>query len=261
MKKYKPMIIGCGNQGAGANQQPDERKIINFADAFSRHPGFDKICFVDQKNRKAYDAMRKFGGWATTIRYACEFLGAEIAIVTTPDDDHYMALKQLAKYPLKLVICEKPLCTDLEQAREIVQLYRDKGIPLMCDYTRCFIPELRELKNKNPQYGVCLFNRGWLHSGSHGVGFFKMLGIDKYKLTEVKEDYRVWDLAVMFEDGTHWTEHRIKDEPVPEYYDNHMKYVVENAYNFLEGKEPIKCTGEDGLAVLEKCFELMEERK
>jgi hypothetical protein len=46
--------------------------------------------------------------------------------------------------------------------------------------------------------------------------------------------------------------------PVPEYYDNHMKYVVDNAYNFLEGRESLKCTGEDALRSLEICYELME---
>jgi hypothetical protein len=38
-----------------------------------------------------------------------------------------------------------------------------------------------------------------------------------------------------------------------------MKYVAENAYNFLEGKEELKCTGEMALKSLEMCFELMNK--
>ena len=44
---------------------------------------------------------------------------------------------------------------------------------------------------------------------------------------------------------------------VPDYYDFHTRYVIENAYNFLEGKEELLCTGEDAL----KALEIMEELK
>jgi hypothetical protein len=36
-----------------------------------------------------------------------------------------------------------------------------------------------------------------------------------------------------------------------------MWHVTENAHNFLEGREALKCTGEDSLRSLEICFELM----
>jgi hypothetical protein len=35
------------------------------------------------------------------------------------------------------------------------------------------------------------------------------------------------------------------------YYDHHTRHVIDNAYNFLEGKEELKCTMYDGLKALE----------
>jgi len=260
---YNVLICGLGGQGilADAPGSENEHKIISYAKAFSLHAATGLLCFDDKCNKKSIKAMQIYGGCATTLRYACECKNIDIAVISTPDDTHFGILKQLAEYSLKLVICEKPLTTDLQQAIEIVQLYKDKNIPLMIDNTRNFIPELRNLPNEHGKAisGYALFNRGLFHSAMHIFGFFRMLGCNNYKIRELDElDFRVWILSVTFEDGFIWSEERItNDMPVWSRYDHHMKYVVENAYNFLEGKEPLFYTGEEALKDIEECCKLM----
>lgn len=269
MGKYRPLLIGCGKQGVGEGQGEESNKIINFAHALSLHDGFDKICFVDKCNKKSAEAMEKYGGWATTIKYACEVLGADVAVVVTNDDQHYEILKQLAEYPLKLVLCEKPICADLDQAREIVELYKAKTIPLMVNYTRNFLPYYEDLKRmyEAGEFGKIVsanvvFNRGWKHTATHAISFLEWFFDSQYngKIMECETDYRIWQIDLYFE-KYHWREERIGDQPVWYYYDKSHWYVVENAYNFLEGKEPLKCTGEDALRSLGICYELMEGAK
>jgi hypothetical protein len=259
MNKYNVLIIGAGGQGAVADApgSQDENKIISYAHAFKDHNGFRLLGFKDSDMHKAAEAAI---AWKTD--YWSTWAGAiesYIVVVSTPDNTHYEILKQLANYPLKLVICEKPICSDLQQAKEIVELYKSKGIPLMCDYTRRFIPELQTLKQYGlPELAICEFNRGFLHSGSHAVDMFNMLEAKNIRLIEVPlESERIWKINLYWKDR-HWQEKRIGDDPVPSYYDMHMKYVVENVYNFLEGKEELKCTGEMALKSLEMCFKLME---
>jgi len=210
--------------------------------------------------------MEIYGGWATSTRYACEALGTNVAVVSTPDDYHYEILKELAEYPLKLVLCEKPICSDLQQAREIVQLYKAKGIPLCVNYTRNFLPYYEDLKQryKSGEFGRIVFanvvfNRGWLHSATHAISFLEWFFGGQYngKIMECETDYRIWQMDLFFE-KYHWREERIGDQPVWEYYDKSHWYVVDNVYQFLEGKEELKCTGEDGLRALEICYKLME---
>lgn len=248
--------MGSGGQGSEADQpgSANQNKYLSYAHALRDHPGFNLMGFDDtdkEKSAKAASAWNACGlpHWPIVT---------EVIVIATPDSTHYEQLKKAAQFQPELVICEKPLCTDLDQAREIVEMYKAKNISLMVDYTRRFIPELQALKNKEAQYGVCIYNRGLLHTGSHAVDFFEMLGVKKYKLEEATEDYRYWSIAVMFEDGTVWTEQRIKNDPVPEYYDLHMKYVVDNAYGFLEGKEELLCSGNDALKALKICFNLEE---
>jgi len=271
MKKYNTLIIGCGGQGCMCDAPGSENshKIISFAHAFSEHPGFDLVGFVDKDSGRSIKAIETWGGHSfCCTSHALDDFGVEVAIVATNDGQHYEILKQLASHPLKLVICEKPICTDLAQAREIVALYQAKGTPLMVNYTRRFIPELQELKRRYEagEFGKILdasysCNRGVLHTESHAIDFFNWFSNGELKILERNNfndnaKYRIWQIQLFFE-KYFWQEQRIGDMPVPAYFDRHMWYVAENAYNFLEGREPLKCDGEMALRALEKCFELM----
>ena len=274
-RKHSAIIIGCGGQGCMADAPGSENseKIISFAHAFAEHEGFFIFGFIDKDKEKANDATKIWGGNIySSIKNAFDVAKMEIygpidvAVVTTPDDHHYEILKELTDYPLRLVICEKPICNDLEQAREIVALYRAKGIPLMVNYTRNYLPYYENLKQRyeSGEFGKIVsanvvFNRGWEHTATHAISFLEWFFNSQYngKIMECETDYRIWQIDLYFE-KYHWREERIGDMPVWDYCDKQTWYVVDNAYNFLEGKEPLKCTGEDGLNALEICYELME---
>ena len=252
--------MGCGAQGAGVGQEKNPDKIINFAHALSEHDGFGFVVLYDKDYKKAKNAAEKWNfewtkGYMYPLQMDIDII--DIAIVTTPDNEHYKILKRLAGTRVKLVICEKPICEDLQQARKIVELYKAKEIPLMVNYTRRFLPYYDFLKLENPLTGICRFNRGWIHSASHAIDFFNMIGCKNYEMFESQSDERVWDIRVAYRNFV-FTEIRNGDEPVWDYYDKSHMHIINNAYEFLEGREEIKCTGEMALAALEKCYELME---
>lgn len=242
----KVLIIGCGGQGAfsDAKGSGNEHKTISFAKALKENGDFE-VYYFDKDLSKVSKAIEIWEGyWHTQESY-------DVVIISTPDDTHYESLIETIKLNPKLVICEKPLCNSVSEAKEIVKLYEEIGIPILVDYTRNFIPELIQLKGRKPIEAICYFNRGWMHTATHGISFFEMLGIKNYSLVEMPEGERYWNIEIKFEDGSLWQELRIGDMPVPSYYDHHTKYVIDNAYNFLEGKEELKCTAQDGLKALE----------
>jgi hypothetical protein len=253
-QKYSVLIIGCGGQGALADAPGtgNEHKFLSFAHAFSRHEGFEHISFYDINEDKMNIASKIWDGLCDD---GCHY---DVICIATPDITHYEELWATAKHHApKLVICEKPIGMDPMEAIGTVDRYKAYNIPLMVNYTRRFIPELQRFKEYSPIRGECRFNRGWVHTATHAIDFFNMLGIDDYTIEEVKSDERVWELSVQFKDGSVFYEKRNGNMPVPSYYDNHMMYVANNAYNFLQGKEPLLCTGVDALKALEKCYELM----
>lgn len=257
------LIVGLGGQGLGADLpgSGNEHKIISFTKAFSLHEGFEIIEACDPDEEKRNLAEKYYGIKTYTKLRECKEQ-FDVAVVATPDNYHYSILMQLAERKPKLVICEKPICEDLKQAKTIVELYKSKGITLMINYTRRFLPYYDYLKQcGKPIYATCMYNRGLLHTGSHAVDFFNMIGVDNFKLIEIPiEEYRVWDIKVYYEHHV-FSEIRTGDMPVWKYYDKTHWHIIENAYNFLEGKEPLKCTGEQALQALEICYKLMEGAK
>jgi len=273
---YKAVIIGAGNKGALSDMpgSGNEHKYLSYAHAVDDHPGFELSCIVDRepgKERLADNIWKP----KHMSRSSVELKGLrfDVAIITTPDETHYDVLKQLADYPLKLVICEKPICTNLQQAREIVELYRKKNIPILVDYTRRFIPDYRMRKAEIDAgnlgkfiEGYCYFNRGWLHTASHFIDMALWYNgsLDRITIHEIPTDYRwVYQWGMFYEKdfASENAVNFVKNPHVDTMYDKHLYYVMDNAYNFLEGKEPLFCTGEDALRTLEECYKRMERAK
>lgn len=278
--KYSVLIIGAGGQGSASDEpgSGNESKIISFAHACKEHPGFYINGFIDSDITKANEATKAWGGHIfSSIKNAfgvsqMETYGLiDVAIVSTPDDTHHEILKELANYPLRLVICEKPLCETVEQTKEIIALYKARGIPILVNYTRRFLPYYEELKRRYEagEFGELLFaqwncNRGILHTESHVHDFIEWFfnrevneTIDWDGDVLEKADYRIWQIQLFFE-KYFWQEQRIGDMPIWDYYDKTHWYVMDNAFEFLEGREPLKCDAEDGLRALEICYGLME---
>lgn len=253
-RKWNALIIGCGNMCC-LNDIPgsgNEHKTISFAKALKENGNFD-ILYYDNDTSKATKAIELWGG----NYYSNEIV--DIIIITTPDETHYDILKwNWIPNKCKLVIVEKPLCNNVAESKEIIELYEKAGIPILLDYTRNFIPQLIALKERNPIKAMCHFNRGWLHTATHGIDFFEMLGIKDYKIVEMPEGERFWNIDIEFEDGSTWNEQRIGGMPVPSYYDYHTRYVIDNAVGFLEGREELRCTMYDGLKALEIMERLCE---
>jgi predicted dehydrogenase len=292
---YNTLIIGAGNKGAlsDAPGTGNEHKYLSYAHAVKEHEGFELMGFADRYSTASNKAVDIWGSrcFCAPEEYCeeCEehfYHETDVFIIATPDNCHYEALKAIEDIKPKLVICEKPLCTNLQQAREIVELYRQKNIPILVDYTRRFIPEWRKHKAAidSGEYGKLITAYGrfndsymnpdmpaeekrrmaWFHTGSHMVDTALWLtGSADFDFQYVPSHYK-WLYQWMFCFEKSHVSETVGDftkEKVNTIYDPHLMYVVENAYQFLEGKEPLLCTGEDALKTLEECYKLMEGAK
>ena len=278
--QYSVMIIGAGSKGAlcDAPDTENAKKYISYAHAVTDHPGFSLAGFYDILPEMKENAEKIWGKGSGT---------PEVAVITTPDNAHYEYLKELAYMPLRLVICEKPICTKFHEAYEIVNLYEKKGTPILCDYTRRFIPHWQEHKRAIDAgeygkliYGCGIFNdsymdpnispekKRWdafLHSGSHMIDTALWLtGNADFDFRYIPSHYKWLYQWTFCYEHSHVSE-TVGDftrEKVNTIYDNHLMYVMQNAYGFLEGKEKLICTGWDAFKTLEKTYGHMswEER-
>ena len=253
---YNVYIIGAGNKGAlsDAPGSGNEHKSLSYAHAVKDHPAFKLVGFGDILPEMRIEAERIWNPEnSNTI---------DVVVITTPDNSHYDYLKGIADCGFGLVICEKPLCDNVEQAKEIVELYKKNNVPLLVDYTRRFIPEFRNHRNNIIQgnygnfiKGYLYFNRGWEHTASHFVDMCLWFNgsMDNIEITEIKTDYQwVYQWALFYEKDF-VSEHAVNfvKEKVPSKYDRHLYLVMDNVYQYLErNSDYLFCTGEDGLRAI-----------
>ena len=184
---YNVVIIGAGNIGAMFDK-PEDKEILTHANGFSKSPYFQLKGFYDVDKEKVQEAAKR---WNTKAFSSLEDALEDVDVVCccVPDEYHYDMLKLISNYPVKLVITEKPLTKTLEEAIEIQKLYRKT--PCIVNYSRRFLKEFQDLKEKISEYGHFLkgngyYGKGILHNGSHMIDLLEYLlgSIEGYEQPE-----------------------------------------------------------------------------
>ncbi|NPV91578.1 MAG: Gfo/Idh/MocA family oxidoreductase [Firmicutes bacterium] len=197
-EKLKVLIIGAGCIAALFDKPGDER-VLTHAHAVWKSDGFELVGFVDPQIDKARAAAEVWGGKA--FPDLVEAFGDErvdVAGIAVPDEFHYELLNEVARYPVRLVLAEKPLTRTLEEAEKVRKLYAEIGRPVLVNYSRRFVPEFEDLKIKiqSGEFGRFLngagyYGKGFLHNGSHMVDLMRhLLGEPTgWKVTGAVEDF------------------------------------------------------------------------
>ena len=80
----------------------------------------------------------------------------ECAFVCSPVDTHYSTVKKLLEYN-KHVFCEKPLCKDFNETKELVNLSEKKEVCLYTDYIYTVSPTINFIKKNINLVGKVLY--------------------------------------------------------------------------------------------------------
>jgi len=191
MKTYNVVVIGCGSIGAMKSDNidyPGSPNILTHANAVKRHPRTELLALIDTDKEKAKKAFIKWN--PKTVAGSFNLLKQsgyevpDIAIIAVPTETHYEILHQIYinnvnKMP-KLIIAEKPFCSELNQARSIAESYSDLGIPIVIDYIRRYAQGYKDIK-KQIDFGAfgktlncrVLYTRGMKHEGCHALDLMR----------------------------------------------------------------------------------------
>lgn len=166
--KLRVLVVGCGYWGA------KHVRVLNSL------PRVSHLTVVDTNPRARAAIATAF----PTVRCLSDIdeaiAEADAVVVATPPQDHYrIAAKALAAG--KHVLIEKPMCTNLTDARALVAKAEQNGLALMVGHTFEFNPAVHELRRRldGGEFGVLRY----LHSARLNLGQFR---------SDVNV---VWDLA------------------------------------------------------------------
>jgi predicted dehydrogenase len=174
---YSVALIGLGGIGMCYDcGLVDASHVLSHARAVYQHPDFTFVGAVDPVTyaRNKFMATYKVPAYAT-IAELLSIYAIDVAIVASPTNTHIEVVRTILQHSKpKLILCEKPLAYDAEEADEIVRLCQELDVLLFVNYMRRADPGVIEVKERLddlriglPFKSVVWYSKGLLHNGSH----------------------------------------------------------------------------------------------
>jgi len=202
--KASVLVIGAGNiaQAYDSIQGPEVRTHIKgyryYGDWFLIKTIFD----ID------FERARSVAENWTIPHYCSDFstiehLKYDVISICTPDKTHEFYLDAALTMRPKVIFIEKPLNITIEKAIEVQQYCLEYEILLLVNYSRVYIPEFIELKERGQKnsFGKILsiglkYHGGFLHNCSHFINLIAFLFDPEIKRTFITNsitDYNTED--------------------------------------------------------------------
>jgi len=184
---YRAALIGCGKIGSEfADDHLIKRDVFTHAEAYTVCPETTLVAICDTDPHRLVNCGQR---WGVDSRYQSVLTMMDIerpnlVSICTPDDSHYQILSQVLTSDHKPlgVLCEKPLATDLVQARELVNMCKYNGVALAVNYMRRFAENVNSLRSYilDGNLGEIQAVNGWytkgvIHNGSHWFDLLRFL--------------------------------------------------------------------------------------
>ncbi len=196
MENIKCFIIGLGNISLGYdgfiknnNKIFTHSKSINSLNSFNLLGG----CDISKKKRDLFFKIYKKPVF-DNIDISLSKLKPYLVILSTPTDTHLNCVKILSKYKfIKILVCEKPLSNNLEEAKKIIEICKEKKIKLFVNYFRISDPSTQMLKKifvkKTDIFGSLYYSRGYFNNCSHYFNLFENI-FGKFKGGKIIGNYK-----------------------------------------------------------------------
>lgn len=191
---YSVAIIGAGKMGAGYDS-PDSKEVLSHAHAFKANPKTNLIGIVDTDTaRGQHEAVRWSTSYYPSLAELLKTTTPDIIVIATPDMTHAQVLEEALAARPRLIICEKPIASNVRDADHIRRLNATSTIPTIVNFSRRFDTSMVNLqKELEPLHIVSAharYGKGTHHLGSH---LFDLLRFFFGEMTTCKADSKIED--------------------------------------------------------------------
>ena len=193
-KKIKVLIVGLGKIGMIYDLDKNSDDFyLSHVRSFIKHNDFELVGSFDpdDQKRKTFNELYKIKSYENLTR-ALTVTKPELVVISSPTNYHYQNLSEIVKCSsIKVVLCEKPLSYDINEANKMINLCKIRNIKLFINFFRRADPGVLEIKKmiqkkiiKPPIKGFCWYTKGMIHTASHFVDicYFWLGEIKSYKL-------------------------------------------------------------------------------
>jgi len=189
--KFSVLIVGAGQIGAFFDT-PESPNILTHAHAFTKHPNFELLGFMDIVPDNAAKAAAIWGGKPFgSLAEAFAQRIPDVVCVATPDPTHYSFLLEIAQYPVRLIFMEKPFAQNIKEIEHLQHILEQATFSVAVNYSRRFVPEfiqVREAIHRGEcgefMGGAASYGKGLYHNGSHMLNLLEYW-LDQFTTAQV----------------------------------------------------------------------------
>lgn len=181
---YRAALVGCGKIGAYVERYAPAIQPWAHASLYQENERTELVGFVDTDVSKRETLAKDFPGvpFFQNLRQMMEETKPDIVSVATLPESHAEIVETVASYPVKAILCEKPVAHTLQDAEKLVAICRERNIPLFINHMRRFDPGIRNAKRELQGLGSVMqahtyYTRGIHNNGTHIIDLYRfMLG-------------------------------------------------------------------------------------
>jgi predicted dehydrogenase len=184
MSPLRTVLVGLGNMGAEYVADTRMAAAVPYAthgQVLSEHPGFDWVCGFDRRREACESVSNRWGVQAmTSLAHYEAAESVDVLVLATPPSFRRQALSAFPN--LRGVVIEKPLSTELGEARRFVSECAQRGIVTQVNLTRRVDSAMKALANGglqkaigSVQCGFGVYGNGLRNYATHTIDLVRML--------------------------------------------------------------------------------------
>lgn len=186
-QKYKAVVVGCGKIGILFESDPKRKKPATHAGSLISNKKTELIALVDNDPLQLKRGVAIFPwvrGYAE-VRTCLEQERPDLVVIATAPETHAKIIEECLRQKISMVLCEKPLCLDVDEAKKIASLLAISTTTFVLNYQRRFFHFFSETKARiaagafgHIQQVTGYYSNGLYNNGSHLVDAITFLLTD-----------------------------------------------------------------------------------
>ncbi|MCP4218455.1 MAG: Gfo/Idh/MocA family oxidoreductase [bacterium] len=145
--RYKVALIGCGRIGSLLEEDPLRRKpASHMGGILTLAPRVKSVvvCDIDEERLARCKEKWNPAGTYTNYKRLLKVEKPDIVVIATWTSSHMEIALRAASSGVKGIVLEKPVAVDPGQARKVIDICREKNIPLVINHERRWEPLYRK---------------------------------------------------------------------------------------------------------------------
>lgn len=182
MTKISAAVVGLGKIGQGLDEDMNPHAYcLTHSQAFAHHPSFNLVGGVDSdaQARGRFSLRFKVGAYSSVGDLA-RAAKPDVWVVAGPTKLNFEIFKEVLNFGPKIILIEKPLGENIDQAREMMAMSKAAKIELAVNFMRRAEPGVLQVKQilESGNLGsidkaVVTYSKGLLNNGSHFIDLMR----------------------------------------------------------------------------------------